>query len=58
MTTHRLAKIWKEKGRWHWYLILAGPGDASHARVYQGDEYSWRLAVESLKWSELLHQSA
>ncbi len=58
MTTHRLARIYKMGNRWHWTLILAGPGEASHARVYQGDEYSWRLAFESLKWSELLNQGA
>jgi len=44
MTTHRLARIWKEGARWHWYLLIAGPGDASHARVWQGDEPTWNLA--------------
>lgn len=55
MTTHRLARIWKQGQRWHWYLLLAGPGDASHAHVYQGDEPTFRLAVASFKWADFYH---
>jgi hypothetical protein len=54
MTTHRLARVWKENKRWHWYLILAGPGDASHARVWQGDEPTWKLAMASIAWYDFL----
>ncbi len=44
MDTHRLARIWKEGSWWHWSLVIAVPGDASHARVWQGRAPTWRLA--------------
>lgn len=53
MTTHRLARIWKEGSRWHWYLIIAGPGEASHARVWQGDEPTWGLAWAMFEFADI-----
>jgi hypothetical protein len=55
MNARRLARIWKEGKRWHWSLILAGPGDASHARVYQGTASSWRYALIDFQWADFLH---
>lgn len=47
MTTHRLARIWKEGNRWHWYLVVGLPGHDAYARVWQGDEPTFALAKES-----------
>lgn len=55
MTTHRLARIYKLGTRWHWTLILAGPGDASHAHVYQGHEATWALALATFKFVDFIH---
>ena len=55
MTTHRLARIWKEERRWHWYLIIAPVGDANGAHVYQGDEPTWSLAKAMFQLADFQH---
>lgn len=55
MTTHRLARIWKQGKRWHWYLLIGPVGQANGAHVYQGDEATWRLAFNSFRFYDFLH---
>ncbi len=55
MTTHRLARIWKQGKRWHWYLIIGPVGDANGAHVYQGDEPTWGLAWAEFQFADFQH---
>lgn len=53
MTAHRLARIWKEGNRWHWYLVVSIGGDSGWARVWQGDEPTYGLAKESFLLTDI-----
>jgi hypothetical protein len=55
VTTHRLARIWKQGRRWHWSLVVCYHSDAPHAHIYQGDAPSWREALADFKFADFVH---